>query len=38
MSIFFRDWEEGGYRVADEKDLFIGMFCGEVFIGGFVVC
>jgi long-subunit acyl-CoA synthetase (AMP-forming) len=31
------DWEEGGYRVADEKDPAIGMPRGEVLIGGPVV-
>ncbi len=31
------DWEEGGYRVADEKDPAIRMPRGEVLIGGPVV-
>jgi|TARA_B110000008_G_scaffold267018_2_gene293763 long-subunit acyl-CoA synthetase (AMP-forming) len=38
VSISLRDWEEGGYRVADDKDPSIGMPRGEVLIGGPVVC
>ena len=31
------DWDEGNYRVADEKDPAIGMPRGEVLIGGAIV-
>jgi long-chain acyl-CoA synthetase len=37
-SVALRDWEEGGYRVEDEKNPTIGFPRGEILIGGPVVC
>ena len=36
--IRLRDWEEGNYTAADEKDPKIGFRRGEVLIGGPTVC
>ena len=38
VCVALRDWEEGGYRVEDEKNPSIGFPRGEILIGGPVVC
>ena len=38
VRISLRDWEEGGYKVSDEKNPSIGLPRGEILIGGPVVC
>ena len=38
VRVALRDWDEGGYRVADRSNAAIGMPRGEILIGGPVVC